>query len=321
MKDLSIKTVKQKRRGLSMTQRRDLKGWIFVSPFVLGFLMFFLWVLIDSFKLGFMNVEVLQQGGFTTTFIGWDNYRQILRVDPDFNRQLYSSVQNMLINIPIIVMFSLFIAVILNQELKGRAFFRAVFFIPVILATGIIERADMSNSIMNAYQDIPGVDKGMAMIRDTTTGLFSKMELEFYMRRMFDFSPVLIDMTVGAADNVYNVVNNSGVQILIFLAGLQTISPSIYEAAYIEGCSNWECFWKITFPMVSPLILVNVIYSIIDSFTSNTNQVMQSIMGSMRGGQYGEASAKAWLYFLVASIFIAIITFIISRFVFYQSER
>src|SRR5699024_2697660 len=137
------------------------------------------------------------------------------------------------------------------------------------------------NSIMNAYQHIQGVDVGTAQIREVSTGLFSSLELKYYMSRIFEFSPILTNMTVGAAENIYNVVNTSGVQILIFLAGLQTISSSIYEAAYIEGCSGWECFWKITFPMISPLILVNVIYSIIDSFTRSNNPVMNSITSSL----------------------------------------
>ncbi|MEG6611449.1 sugar ABC transporter permease [Pseudoclostridium thermosuccinogenes] len=321
MKEISVKTIKKKRRRLSMEQKRDLKGWIFVSPFVLGFLVLFVWIFIDSFRFSFMNVQLQSQGGYTTTFIGWKNYLKMLTIDPDFNRQLIGSVQDMLLDTPIIVMFSLFIAVVLNQKMKGRTFFRAVFFIPVILATGIIERADMSNSIMNAYQNIQGIDTGMAQLHEATTELFSRRELVFYMQRIFDFSPTLMNMTVGAASNIYSVVNNSGVQILIFLAGLQAISPSIYEAAYMEGCSGWECFWKITFPMISPLILVNVIYSIVDSFTGSSNQVMNSITASMRGGQYGEAAAKAWMYFLVAAVFITLISFVVSRFVFYQNKE
>lgn len=321
MRELSVKTIKKKRRALSMEQKRDLKGWIFVSPFVVGFVFLFLWIFIDSLKFSFMNVSLQSQGGYTTTFIGFGNYLKMLQIDPDFNRQLYSSVQDMLLDIPIIVMFSLFISIVLNQKMKGRAFFRAIFFIPVILATGIIERADLGNSIMNAYQNIQGIDAGMALVHESSTGLFSNLELKYYVSRIFEFSPALTDMTVGAADNIYGVVNKSGVQILIFLAGLQAISSSIYEAAYIEGCSGWERFWKITFPMISPLIFVNVIYTIIDSFTGSGNQVMNSITSSMRGGQYGEASAKAWMYFLVAAVFIALVSFIVSKFVFYQNKE
>jgi ABC-type sugar transport system permease subunit len=310
----------KKRSRLSLTQRRDLKGWIFVSPFVLGFLLLFLGIFIDSLRFSFMEVNVLPQGGYSAAFIWMDNYHQVLRVDPRFNRQLYDSVQNMLFDTPILVMYSLFIAVLLNQKMKGRAIFRAIFFVPVILSTGIIEKADLSNSIMNAYQNIPGLDTGVAKLREAGAGLFGSLQLKKYMYQMFDFSPALVNITVGAAENIYDVINHSGVQILIFLAGLQAISSSIYESARIEGCSGWECFWKITFPLISPLILVNIIYSIIDSFTGSKNQMMSNITSGMKLGQYGTASAMSWIYFLVAAVFLFLIGLVASRFVFYQNK-
>ncbi|WP_051250717.1 carbohydrate ABC transporter permease [Paenibacillus harenae] len=312
---------RKKLMNLTVTQKRDLMGWVFVSPFVLGFLLLFLGIFIDSFRFSFMEVNVLQQGGYSAKFIGMDNFHQILRVDPYFNRQLYNAVQNMLFDIPIIVMYSLFIAVLLNQKMKGRAVFRAIFFVPVILATGIIDKADLSNSIMNAYQSIPGLDTGIAVVNESAGGMFSNLQLKRYMFQMFDFSPALVNVTVGAAENIYDVVNHSGVQILIFLAGLQAISSSIYESAKIEGCSGWESFWKITFPLISPLILVNIIYSIIDSFTGSKNQVMDRITAAMKLGQYGAASAMAWVYFLIAAVFLIVIGLFVSRFVFYQNKE
>ncbi|NIK75291.1 ABC-type sugar transport system permease subunit [Paenibacillus castaneae] len=311
----------KKRMNLTATKKRDLMGWIFVSPFVLGFILLFLGIFIDSFRFSFMEVNVLSQGGYSEKFIGMDNFHHILRIDPYFNRQLYDAVQNMIFDIPIIVMYSLFIAVLLNQKMKGRAIFRAIFFIPVILATGIIDKADMRNSIMNAYQSIPGLDTGIAAVNESAGGMFSNLQLKKYMYQMFDFSPALVNITVGAAENIYNVVNHSGVQILIFLAGLQAISSSIYESAKIEGCSGWESFWKITFPLISPLILVNIIYSIVDSFTGGKNQIMDRITSTMKLGQYGTASAMAWIYFLVAALFIIVIGLIASRFVFYQNKE
>ncbi|ALS26585.1 ABC transporter permease [Paenibacillus sp. 32O-W] len=306
---------------LTVTQKRDLYGWIFVSPFVLGFLLLFVGIFIDSFRFSFMEVNVLPQGGYTEKGVGLENYRQVLRVDPVFNRQLFDAVRNMLFDIPILVMYSLFIAVLLNQKMRGRAVLRAIFFVPVILATGIIDKADMSNSIMNAYQSIPALDTGTAMMEESSSGLLSNLQIKKYMLQMFDFSPALVDITVGAAENIYAVINHSGVQILIFLAGLQAISTSIYESARIEGCSGWECFWKITFPLISPLIFVNIIYSVVDSFTGGGNQVMNSITSAMKMGRYGTASAMAWVYFLVAAIFLLVIGFVASRFVFYQNRE
>ncbi|OBZ17701.1 MULTISPECIES: carbohydrate ABC transporter permease [Bacillales] len=321
MNKLSAAINKKERFRLTVTQKRDLMGWVFVSPFVLGFLLLFLGIFIDSLRFSFMDVNLLTQGGFSAKFIGLDNYHQVLRVDPNFNKQLYGAVQNMLFDIPIIVMYSLFIAVLLNMKMKGRGIFRAIFFVPVILATGIIDKADLSNSIMNAYQSIPGLDTGASIVNESSGGMFSNLELKKYMFQMLDFSPALVNITVGAAENIFAVINSSGVQILIFLAGLQAISSSIYESAKIEGCSAWECFWKITFPLISPLILVNIIYSIIDSFTGSKNQIMHSISNAMKLGQYGTASAMAWIYFLVAAIFLVVIGFFVSRFVFYQNRE
>ncbi|WP_158299210.1 carbohydrate ABC transporter permease [Paenibacillus antri] len=311
----------QRLRRRTVTEKRDLMGWVFVSPFVVGFLLLFLGIFIDSFRFSFMDVKVEPLGGYTAEFVRLDNYFHILRVDPNFNRQLFDAVRNMLFDIPILVMYSLFIAVLLNQKMRGRGVFRAIFFVPVILATGIIDKADMRNSVLNAYQGVQGIDNGIATMQSMSGGLFSGLELRRYMYQMFDFSPALVNLTVGAAENIYNVVNHSGVQILIFLAGLQAISSSIYEAAKIEGCSGWECFWKITFPLLSPLILVNIIYSVIDSFTGSTNAIMNGITASMRIGEYGTASAMAWVYFLVAGVFLALIGLVASRFVFYQSKE
>ena len=116
-------------------------------------------------------------------------------------------------------------------------------------------------------------------------------------------------------DAIYDIIMASGIQIIVFLTGLQSISPSLYEAADVEGCSAWESFWKITFPMVSPLLLVNCIYTIIDFFMKNDNTVMEHINTVMYGTQmdFGAASAESWIYFGVALLFIGISTFIITR--------
>ena len=314
---MSIK--QKKKRKMSLKEHRALMGWVFVAPFVLGFLLLFMWIFIDSFKFSFMRVEVLPKGGFILHYVKLTNYIKMLRVNPVFNRELVNSVRTMLINIPIIIMFSLFIATILNKKMKGRTVFRAIFFLPVIMSTGIIQKADMLNSVLNAYQ---GIDVGKVMETAVSSGgAFSAAGLKHYLQQVFSFSPTLASITVGAADNIYWVVNNSGVQILIFLAGLQGIAPALYEAAQIEGCSAWESFWKITFPMISPLILTNVVYSLVDSFTGAENSIMSQITSSVRMGDYGEASAMAWLYFAVIAILLLVIGFLVSRIVFYQNKE
>ena len=127
-------------------------------------------------------------------------------------------------------------------------------------------------------------------------------------------------MAKATLDDIYSIVNRSGVQILIFLAGLQSISPSIYEACTIDGATSWETFWKITLPMISPMILVNALYTIIDSFTSASNTVMNYINGVYANNKLMLSTAMAWIYFLIIILIIAVFFAAASAFVFYQKR-
>lgn len=309
----------KKKRSVSLEVRKGRMGWFFVAPFVIGFLLFFVWIIADSLKFSFMDVKTDAQGGIVQTYVGLNNYINMLKVDPDFVNNIRNSVRDMLYNIPTMIMFSLFIAIILNKKMRGRALFRAIFFIPVILATGIIQKADAASNILNAYAGID-VGKTMTMLSETDT-LFSAQSLDRYFSDILSFSPTLTQMTVSVASNIYKVVSTSGVQILIFLAGLQGISASLYEAAQIEGCSQWESFWKITLPMISPLILTNVVYTLVDSFTADSNSIMNTIQSAISRSEFGKASATAWMYFLVIAVLMAIIGGFVSRFVFYQNRE
>ncbi|MDF2542085.1 MAG: hypothetical protein K0S47_1803 [Herbinix sp.] len=310
---------KIKKRSVSLEAKKARMGWFFVAPFVIGFLLFFMWIIIDSFRYSFMEIKTDPLGGIILNNVKFDNYKHMLTVDTEFVRNIRNSTRDMLYNIPIMIMFSLFIAIILNKKMKGRTLFRAIFFIPVILATGIITKADASNSVMNAYQ---GIDVGKTMsAMAEVDNLFNAANLQHYFSNILSFSPVLTQMTVSVASNIYNVVSTSGVQILIFLAGLQGIAPSLYEAAQIEGCSQWESFWKITLPMISPLILTNVVYTLVDSFTRDSNVMMNTISNFINRSEYGKASASAWMYFLVIAFLMVIVGGLVNRFVFYQNRE
>ena len=124
----------------------------------------------------------------------------------------------------------------------------------------------------------------------------------------------VFDVIFTMIDSIYDIVMASGIQIIVFLSGLQAISPSLYEAADVEGCSGWESFWKITFPMVSPLLLVNCIYTIIDFFMKNDNKVMELIYQvTYQDMKFGVSSAMSWIYFGIALAFIGVSSFIITR--------
>lgn len=299
----------------TLERQRARKGWVFVSPFVIGFVLVFAWVLIDSIRFS-VNDLAITPNGYQMNPIGWEKYKQALFVNPDFSNNVRLSIGAMLLNIPVVIIFSLFLATLLNTRMRGRAIYRAIFFIPVILATGIIEQADMNNVVMNSMWQMNGIDTGVG-----DSGKMIAQSLQEYIQSL-NISTQITDYIFGAINGIYDVINRSGVQLLIFLAGLQSISPAVYEAANIEGATAWESFWKITFPMISPMIFVNTIYTIIDSFTRSDNSVMDMIYTiAFTQSKYGLASAMAWLYFAVVGVSVALIVAIMYRFIFYEQKR
>ena len=295
-------------------ERQNRFGWVFCLPFLLGLFFIYLDVLIDSLKFSFSDIQ-MGTTGYSLSFIGFKHYLYALTIDADFLPALVSSAMSFLGGIPVTVIFSLFIATLLNQKMKGRTVFRALFFVPVILVTGIVTVAESGNTVLANYQEMAGVNAG--------TGTNTALDLTNIQNILTDMhiGSDVVTYVVNLVDNIYNVVNRSGVQIILFLAGLQSISPSIYEAAYIEGSKGWEVFWKITLPMISPIVLVNCLYTTIDIFTSSTNPIMNMITSTVGSNlSYGAASAMAWLYFLMICVFLGIIAFIGRRLVFHQEK-
>ena len=308
---------KQKRRRIASLDRRKARsGWLFVLPFVIGFVLIYLPVIFDSVKYSFERISVQGGGGLVAEFVGWQNYREALIDDPKFAQTLVLGIQELLFDIPAIIIFSLFMAVLLNQKMAGRAVFRAIFFIPVILSTGLMESINAQNIMAEVGEDTETMD---ASGESATADIVSAIDIEYLFANM-KVGTEIVDYVVTAINNIYDIVNRSGVQMLIFLAGLQSISPAIYESCRVEGATSWETFWKITFPMISPMILVNAIYTIIDSFTDESNKVMRLIEETSSSGKNGDvlSSAMAWLYFLVVLLIIGIFALIAKAFVFYQ---
>jgi len=306
----------KKRKIASLDRRKARAGWFFVLPFVIGFIAIYLPMIIDSIKYSFCRIKVVSGSGFETTFVGWQNYNEALFVNPDFVKTLLSGLQTLAFDIPAIILFSLFMSVLLNQKMAGRAVFRAIFFVPVILSTGIMESIDAQNIIDDLIEDGSGINTGTG--QSTAADIVSAIDVEALFANM-KVGTEIVDFVVRAINNIYGIVNRSGVQMLIFLAGLQSISPAIYESCQIDGATGWETFWKITFPMISPMILVNAVYTIIDSFTTDSNTVMKFIATeySKTNGQE-ISSAMSWMYFLIVIGIVGIIAAIFSAYVFYQ---
>lgn len=290
-----------------LQKRKAISGYLFISPFIIGFLTFMVKPFFQSLYMSFCNVDV-SAGGFKNNFAGLANYVRAFTVDTEFTRLLVEEISRMCINSVAIMVFSFFVALILNQKFKGRAFVRAIFFLPVILSSGVILGVETNNALLSSIQDA---------IQETSTGPSITDAIK----------NILITAGVGVrafetvfevVDGIYDVAIASGIQIIIFLSGLQTISSNMYEAAEIEGCTAWESLWKITFPMISSLFLVNWIYTIIDFCMRSDNKVMEKISEEMIVQiNYGFSSAMSWIYFAIVIVIIGISSLIISKGVYY----
>ena len=313
-----IKTPKKRRKGVSLDVRKARSGYFFVLPFLIGFIAIYLPMIWDSIVFSFSRVTIVPGEGSISEFVGWENYREALFVNPDFVKTLITGIKELAFDIPAIILFSLFMAVLLNQKMAGRAVFRAIFFIPVILSTGLMETIDAANILEDAMEDTEGIADGTET--STATEIVSAIDIEVLFSGM-KVGTELVTYVTTMINNIYDIVNRSGVQMLIFLAGLQSISPAIYESCSIDGATGWETFWKITFPMISPMILVNAVYTIIDSFTTNQNTVMKFIDGEYTKTNGKEiSSAMSWMYFLIVILIVAVVAAIASAFVFYQRK-
>jgi ABC-type sugar transport system permease subunit len=304
-----------KKRASSLERKKSRAGWIFTLPFLIGFILIYLPIVYESIKSTFFVTNAVTG----STFVWFDNYRDALfsyttSSGQTFITMLGNALTQLIIDIPAILIFSLFMAVLLNQKMAGRAFFRAIFFIPVIIATGIMESIEAQN-VLGEYME-GGMETGEG--ESATDGLVSIMDVEKLFANLM-VGQGLATYVTQLINNIFNIVNRSGVQMLIFLAGLQSISPAIYESCQIDGASAWETFWKITFPMISPMILVNAIYTIIDSFTTESNIAMKFIEAVYSSSK--EVSvAMSWMYFLIVILILAAISGIISMYVFYQKR-
>lgn len=306
---------------LSLTQKKALSGWLFVLPFVIGILFIYGPIVFDSIAISLSDVKLLPSG-MQLTWNNFGNYAYLFAEDGDpyFSITIVDGIKDLILQIPAIVIFALFMAIILNQKMTGRAAFRAIFFLPVILSTGIIDAIDTNSAFMNAVNNSQGgVDDNTGA--EASSGIISAMDLEQLLGGI-KIGTELVDYVVGLVNSIFDIVSRSGVQMLIFLSGLQSISPSIYESCEVEGASAWETFWKITLPMISPMILVNAIYTVIDAFTAADNRVMIYIekIYSKGGPGYAHSSAMSWIYVGVVLMFIVVVALIMKTVVFYQKR-
>jgi len=252
---------------MKMATKKKIAGLLFVSPFIIGFSSFYLRGLIQSIQFSFSNIAIGQgsSSGYILSFNGIKQYLFAFTEHGSFKQVLTESILDMIIDVPLIIFFSLFMALLLNQQFRGRTLIRAIFFLPVIFNSEAIRSAiDMARSMM-----MGGISPVSVEIKTAAgSGL---LNARYYLNILQELAlpAALLEYLMGAIVRINRIITASGVQLVIFIAALQAISPSLYEVAKIEGATAYETFWKITFPMVSPLIVTNIVYTVVDSYMSS----------------------------------------------------
>lgn len=279
-----------------------MAGWLFILPFVLGFVLFSAKPLVETLIMTFNDVKI-DFGGYKMQYTGLENLNYIYNVDTDFLLNLFTSVGNMLWQVPCILVLSVILAQLVNTEFSGRTFVRSVLFVPVIVMSGTVVLIIQNDVVASAALSGGVVSGGEISYASGMAELLEEAGLGTSVANFF--------LTV--ADNLFNLIWKTGVQIVIFLAGLQSISPSLYEAASIEGANRWESFFKITLPSLMPIITINTVYTIVDCFTDSTNEAMNQVLVAVSSIKYGIAAAMSWSYFVLILAFIAIVMLILAK--------
>lgn len=285
-------------KKLTYNQKRQLSGMLFITPWIIGFLLFYLTPIVRLIINSMQSIKVTSEGTIST-FIGAGNFVDIFTVNPDFSKTLVNSVTQTILSLPFIVIFSLIIAVVLNSNFKGRGIARVVFILPLILGLDIV----------SSLADLTNVGESMALMTNLSSGLEADKLQSLLLASSIPtaVSNLLIEMVNG----VFSIVSLSGVQILIFLSALQSVNPALYEVARIEGANAYEIFWKVTIPGISPMIFMVIVYTIIDSYYRSP--LAQNIhSAAFSDGNFGASSAMS-LVLLAASILTLLIAIILTR--------
>jgi ABC-type sugar transport system permease subunit len=295
-----------KNKRLSLEAKRVKVGYLFTLPFIIGAAVAIVYPIIVSVIYSFADITA-NASGYNIKFVGLGNYNNIFNIDPTFKRILLNTLKSTALNVPVVIIFSFFLASVLNTEFKGRGMARTVLFLPMILNSNLVKSILSGDAVMGSVTEKSSADT--AQISGAFEGFLSKL----------DIGTGVTDLLVSSVDNITNILAMSVIPIIIMLAGLQSVSKSVYEASYVEGATKWEVFWKISLPIVSPMILVSVIYCIIDSFTSVDNAVIEKVKAvSFTDLEFGLGSAMAWSYLLIVLAIVALVYLAVNRFVSYS---
>jgi len=299
---------------LKYKHKRAMFGYGFITPWLIGFILFFLVPVVSSLVMSFNNI-VFSDGELKYTFLGIDNFKYAFTGDEKFLPYLSECLIDLVINVPLILICSFFFSLILNQNFKGNTIMKVVFFLPVVLGNGVF--ALYQTQLM----EVQGV--AVEMMQSESTGMlgdFTSSGLLSFMAEAGLPEAVLEYLTIPI-ERIYTLMSKSGVQTFIFLSGLKAVPSSLYESAYVEGCSAWDSFWKITLPMVSPMIIVNTIYTIVDSFAAEDNTLLNYIYEiGFNNTKFGLSASMAWIFFAILGVIVAVVLWAVNRRIVYLNE-
>lgn len=301
---------KSKNARLTIEKRTALNGHLYVLPFYIGFIFFFLTPIIKSISYVFCNVS-FDVTGVLTEFTGLENLKYIFNKDLDFKGNLVTSVTALLWKTPVILILSLLLAMIANINMPGKGVIRSVFFLPVILSSGVVLDTIRED-------DIAGL-----MMRGSVVSANGSVVSSNSLANMLEqagLSISIVNLFINISNNIFDLLFNCGIPMLIFLSGLQGISPSLYEASSVEGATAWDNFWKITLPMIMPVALINLVYIIVDNFASSSNLVMQQVLASVELLKLGEASAMVWVFCVIIAVIFAVFFAIANKFKIFEAN-
>lgn len=285
-----------KRKKLKGIERiKSGYGYKFVAFWTLGLFLFFIIPLIRSIIFAFSTVSI-DSSGLVMQNIKFENFRYLLQDDPDYMTNLGESILSFLRTFPIVFVLSLVLALFLNGEYKGRTFFRAIYFLPVIIASGVV--LDLLFYTMSSGDLVmAGVSESMSMNMLPLDNIIEKVGLPTQ----------LVNFISTAIADIFDTIWNCGIPIVLFIAGLQTIPDSLYEVSKVEGVTKWEEFWFITLPMLSRVLLLVAVYISVDIMTNKTNVIMKEAYNQMDNLEYGLSASMLWMYFVVIGLILGFV--------------
>lgn len=287
--------------------KRRLNGIVFILPWLIGFTFFFIIPIINTVIYSFNKVSVKETGGMALDYVGMANYVDLFKTEVTTQNQqilrlLVEENQRILVNVPLIVIFSLFLALIINAKFKGRALVRVIFFLPIILGIDVV------SSMLFAKP--PGAVEGATA--QMALNAFNKTSIADILLKYTGLPIQIAQFIQDALKNISMIISKSGVQVLIFLAGLQSISPSLYEVARIEGATEYETFWKVTVPSMANITFFISVYTLIDMFL-NSSITKEIYNFAFLKSKIGVGSALSVVFVLNEMVFLFIISLFLKK--------